>query len=1082
MSEYVDFKDYVEAVRRATDILSVIGADAQLTQAGRAHKCKSPLRADSDPSFYVYPDDQKWWDFGLGEGGDVFDYVKKKHNFPEFVDAVHYLADRFGVRRFGRSADEYDQELRTLLERRWLEDLMTDIADWYHTALPSRVRQKYYREKYGFTDETIDRLKLGYSSGEGLYDYLEAKGHSEKHILKTGFFIRTKEGIKEFFAGRLVIPYWKLGKCVYAIARQTEYTDDVEHEKGKYKKLLTHNDAHKYVSKFVLNTHFYNEDCARRGGPLLVISEGVTDCISAMQAGFATISPVTTRFPAHSAKRCAELASRFARTVVCNDNEENQSGEKGAIATAQMLFENGLPTVAIAQLPLPEGADKIDLNEYLKAHTSDEARVLFESARGYVASLIHDAPVEAPLSTIKDLLKLVTSIAEPIERERHLDAMADHFRLKRRVLNETIAALNKPAGSTARPVESPTIAQDAPAADPDDPFEPPGEPASAPADGRVTPPDGPMGSERILGAIVEDEQGYYYRVSKDGSPQILSSFVIEPRRIISTQEQGDMLVGDIVPQRGVRVNNFTFPRSTWKSRRDLLTVLPSADLQWTGDDNNVQGLLRFVTKADLPRCKGTTNLGYYESADGPRWVGPGIVITPDAVLDDGSLTYVSNGSSVHTRLMYRAVSREQARGLASQLFPLMLGMNEPKVMLPAIGWFIASVFKPRVMRLLHHFPILFVWGTHGSGKTSMLRDVLWRLVGMAKKSELFSITETDFATTTKLGATDSIPIGFDEYKPSDMPKGMAEKKHRLLRRAYGGETEERGRSDLSVRSYDLKAPIFVAGEQLPEEDPALRERLISVNPSKNSVSNAAYKLAFDEAVRLPIEDLAVPFLQWTLTRDVPSELDSAREITQALLAKFPELSGRLTPRPYDNLLVMVFGLMQFEAFAQHLGVEIAITPEMIEPCVKAVLTESVEGDAGAKDGFDAFLEDLSSYAHLGLLRDGVHYSKVGGLLCLHLRSCHDTYLQERKRTGREDATNGMRALRRIAEEKFQRGGYITDMERRVEMGGRQIRCVAIDMKKIPSTLDVDEFPAQERAWGGPRDRWAGWENGKGTAN
>ena len=50
-----------------------------------------------------------------------------------------------------------------------------------------------------------------------------------------------------------------------------------------------------------------------------------------------------------------------------------------------------------------------------------------------------------------------------------------------------------------------------------------------------------------------------------------------------------------------KVPGLRLPLTAFHSKRDLIRQLPSADLQWTGSDNNVQGLLRVLARRDVPR-------------------------------------------------------------------------------------------------------------------------------------------------------------------------------------------------------------------------------------------------------------------------------------------------------------------------------------------------------------------------------------------------------------------------------------------------------------------------------------------------
>ena len=119
-------------------------------------------------------------------------------------------------------------------------------------------------------------------------------------------------------------------------------------------------------------------------------------------------------------------------------------------------------------------------------------------------------------------------------------------------------------------------------------------------------------------------------------------------------------------------------------------------------------------------------------------------------------------------------------------------------MLPVLGWFFASPFKPRIMQLIKRFPILWIWGTRGSGKTSLIKEVFWRLLGVwaAEQLDSFSVTQTKFALIKLLSATNSVPVFLDEYRPNDMSHHELNTIHRLLRSIYGGEVERRGRADL----------------------------------------------------------------------------------------------------------------------------------------------------------------------------------------------------------------------------------------------------------------------------------------------
>jgi DNA primase catalytic core len=437
------FRTFIEEVRSRTDIAEIIGADVELRESGSTLKGLSPFHEETRPSFIVWPRTQTWHDFsnGGGRGGDVFSYIQEREGC-SFTEAVYAVAARVGVRAPDDSSD-LAQELGRWEERREVERILSLAAAYYHHVLPSKIRENWYRKRYGFRDETIDDLLLGWANGH-LYDYLTTcENISREAALKTGLFVQLGDGrIEDFFQSRLVFPYWRGGRVVYFIARSTEYTGDEEWEKAKYKKLLTHSERHNYVSPTVRNDFFYNEDAAR-GADELLITEGVTDCISAMQACVPCISPVTTRFRKQDVPRLLELTRRTKRVIICNDSEASGAGEAGARETAAALWAEGRE-VCLASIPRPEGTEKIDVNELVASQGPDALREVLAQAKPYPDYLLESIPQDAPKGDLDRLLEPVLeslTSCSSIRADTVLDAVTAKFGVRRRALTRRMKEL-----------------------------------------------------------------------------------------------------------------------------------------------------------------------------------------------------------------------------------------------------------------------------------------------------------------------------------------------------------------------------------------------------------------------------------------------------------------------------------------------------------------------------------------------------------------------------------------------------------------------------------------------------------------
>jgi hypothetical protein len=595
---------------------------------------------------------------------------------------------------------------------------------------------------------------------------------------------------------------------------------------------------------------------------------------------------------------------------------------------------------------------------------------------------------------------------------------------------------------------------------------------SAPSREESAKEDEAAGDDAIEGQIFEDAACYYCLTAR-GESKIVSSFTIEPTMRVET-EDGELILGDARTDRGGTVAGLRFPLSAFHSKRDLIRQLPSADLQWTGSDNNVQGLLRILARRPVPRRQGSLMLGEYRRGEHHLWLGPGCAIDRDGFLKESPVVYVQNGGSLDKRVKYTPTDDDTFQHLAEVVFGNLLQANRPKVILPLIGWFFATPMKPRFMEKVGSFPLLFVWGTQGSGKSSIILDVFWPLFGVSG-AESYSATETEFALLKALTATRSIPIFMDEYKPYDMPRQRLNLLHRYLRRLYRGESEERGRPDLKVTTYHLQSPLCLAGETRPTEA-ALLERIITANPAKTTLdARGSHRVAYANLRAVELGLFAPRYIQFCLTRDFDSDLAIARAVTAELVKE-----RKVPVRIVENLTAMVLGVHLFEEFAAECGVDL---PEELgmQEAVDAIIDDVVETDHGVKNALDHFLEMLGVMAVQGELKHRVHYAMTTeGYLALHLESAYDSFRAHCKRIDYEGEVVDLKAMRRMLTENRIQGGYVVEEGRKVCFSGKACRrrSVILDFEKL-SGLTTDDFPTDESDDESPRQSFKsryGWSD------
>lgn len=562
------------------------------------------------------------------------------------------------------------------------------------------------------------------------------------------------------------------------------------------------------------------------------------------------------------------------------------------------------------------------------------------------------------------------------------------------------------------------------------------------------------GDDAIEGEIYEDTC-FYYVVSGRGETRVVSSFTIEPTMRVEL-EDGEIVLGRAQTDKGGVVEGLRLPLRAFNSKRDLIRHLPSADLQWTGSDNNVQGLLRVLARRPVPRRPGTTMLGDCRRGDLHLWICPDGAIGKDGFMDPSPVIYVKSGGSLDSRLRYVACDEGTFLSVARAVFEHLPRLNLPEVIVPIIGWWFATPMKPRFMERVGSFPILFIWGTQGSGKSSVATDIFWPLFGV-KDAEPYSATETEFALLKILTASRSVPVFIDEYKPYDMQRYRLNTLHRYLRRLYRGEVEERGRPDQTVNTYHLQVPLCVAGETRPIEA-ALLERIVTANPEKVTLDeHPECRQALRGLKAVDLSLFAPRYIQFCLGRDFDADLEVARGAAAALLA------GRKVPvRVVENLTAMLLGVHLFEQFAEACAYRALPEDLGVKAAVEAVLADVLETDHGVKNALDHFVEMLGIMSIQGELRHRTHYVFRDDLLFIHLESCYDSFRQHCRKIDYVGEVVDMKALRRLLRENHRQGGYVAHEGERVYFGASsdRRRAVGINLAKT-DLVSEDDFRTDE---------------------
>jgi DNA primase len=335
----------VEAVKAATDIVTLVEAYTRLRKSGSRYVGLCPFHQERTPSFGVTPDRGSFKCFGCGEGGDAITFVEKKENL-DFVGAIEWLADRFGVQlEYEETSPEQDR-LRKRRER--LFQLLDRAATFYERYLWESDAGAFAREYLatrGLGEEVCREFRLGLApGGAALTRGAAEQGFTRDELAGAGL---TNRRGNDYFSRRLLFPLADGRGRVRGFQARQLFEDDPLRAK--------------YVNSpegdlFRKGDLLYGLDLARAAiakADHAVIVEGNTDVIALRQAGFEPV--VAAMGTALTEQQLRELTRLTRRLSLCFDADA--AGQDATLRGMELAAAQGFD---IRVVSLPVGTDPAD--------------------------------------------------------------------------------------------------------------------------------------------------------------------------------------------------------------------------------------------------------------------------------------------------------------------------------------------------------------------------------------------------------------------------------------------------------------------------------------------------------------------------------------------------------------------------------------------------------------------------------------------------------------------------------------------------------------------------------------------------
>lgn len=349
-------------VKEAVDIVDVIGQVVPLRRNGNRHLGLCPFHQEKTPSFHVDAQNQFYYCFGCGSGGDVLSFVMKYRNLA-FGDALRYLAERYNILLpekehnrpgHGGPADAARKE------RHRLYGVLRIAADYFYEQLhhsPAGLEARDYIARRRLPPEVVEAQRLGFAPPrwDGLLQHLRGRGVDLELGLKAGLLARSSRDtarLYDRFRNRLIFPITDDHNRIIAFGGRVLAADS--HDEPKYLNSPETPVYHKGRTLYQLARA--REAC--RQVRQVVLVEGYMDLLAFHSHGFFRV--VATLGTALTPYQVRLLARMSDEVVLAYDGDE--AGEKAMLRALPLFLQE---EVDVRSVTFPAGEDPDD---FLRAH------------------------------------------------------------------------------------------------------------------------------------------------------------------------------------------------------------------------------------------------------------------------------------------------------------------------------------------------------------------------------------------------------------------------------------------------------------------------------------------------------------------------------------------------------------------------------------------------------------------------------------------------------------------------------------------------------------------------------------------
>jgi len=410
-----EFEEFIERVRRESDILAVVSDYVSLKKNGKYYWGCCPFHSEKTPSFSVTPEKGIFYCFGCHAGGNVFNFLMKADQI-SFFEAAKKLAEKFHIPL--PQKDKTPQELAREKERASMWAVNENAGKFFYACLAKTgygAEARAYLRGRGVSEKTIETFQIGFAPNawDKLTTAFKKRDFSDELLLKAGLALEGKSGgIYDRFRNRVMFPISdERGRIVGFGGR---VMDDSQPKYLNSSETIVFNKRNTLFALHLAYRQIRSKDC-------VIIVEGYMDAITAHAYGVTNV--VASLGTAFTQMQCRKLLRYTRRFVFSYDSDA--AGQSATLRALEIARKAG---AQVRVLEIPDGKDP---DEFIRKYGGDafeklaDAAVLLVDYQVKMALTKYDnTTLEGKVGAVNALMPVLSSIENAVELNGHLQQIA----------------------------------------------------------------------------------------------------------------------------------------------------------------------------------------------------------------------------------------------------------------------------------------------------------------------------------------------------------------------------------------------------------------------------------------------------------------------------------------------------------------------------------------------------------------------------------------------------------------------------------------------------------------------------------